>query len=713
MSGKFMRCNILLIALAVCCVAFLLCAPHVARAEGESVSLAVQGWTYDGTDATLHVVATPAEGYLGQYSVKYYDAEGEPIADGTTIVSAGTYYAQVEAEADGAFEAYIGERLPFVVAPRAITVQIAAGTSVYGEALSALEATVSQGSVVEGDTAYTLSTTATAGCAAGPYAITAQATANYVVTAAPAVYTVSPRPVTIRVADKTSHYTDATATLEADVVYGNAIAGYDPTKTAFLGQESYLLQVQGTAPLIVGTYAITAQPADAYPNYAITVQEGVYTVTRKPITVHVDAKSSVYGDEPALLTADAYVLSRVDSGIQGIALARCRCDLFTLDVCKQNTDLVVTNRAPAGVYDVVGVNNQPNLYDLTFEGGEGAYVISPRVLSLQWGDTQFVYDGTAHLPTVGLGNVMAEDAVRPTVQGAATDAGVYTAQVVSVDNANYALPTNAAIGYGIDPAPAVFDLSKVNVRLRYTGEELSISGAVATGEVTYENNAFVAVGTYVVVVRSAATANHLAGQTTVEVTVLEAEPEMREDVACYYKVVTAAEAAEGVDISALVADAQTAEEDMCVVAEIEGASIVFDAEAVRAMGAHTVLRYEARNVSAAEGYPQGTQMVLDLSLTDGLKGGKASVAVAVELEVPKGKVVKVYYAGEGGYEDMQATYVDGVLRFDTNHFSHFVVLYEDDLSAGAVAGIVIGALLVAFGVAFGIHWLVRRTHNKA
>ena len=74
----------------------------------------------------------------------------------------------------------------------------------------------------------------------------------------------------------------------------------------------------------------------------------------------------------------------------------------------------------------------------------------------------------------------------------------------------------------INKAAAIINTDNVGTEFTYTGREQSISGATGTGVITYENNSFTNAGNYIVTVKSAESANYLAGQTTVNVVVNKA-----------------------------------------------------------------------------------------------------------------------------------------------------------------------------------------------
>ncbi|MBO4534802.1 MAG: hypothetical protein J5755_02565, partial [Clostridia bacterium] len=130
--------------------------------------------------------------------------------------------------------------------------------------------------------------------------------------------------------------------------------------------------------------------------------------------------------------------------------------------------------------------------------------------------------------------------------------------------------------------------------------------------------------------------------------------------------------------------------------------ITFDANAAAAIGGKEAMII-AEIVSDDLPLP-GAQFMAQISLR-GAKfvTGLATVTIPFSTPVPQGKAVKVYYVDEAGNKtDMNARFEDGKVVFTTNHFSDFVVVFEDVAvaspakegpSGGTIAGIIIGVLL--------------------
>ncbi len=110
--------------------------------------------------------------------------------------------------------------------------------------------------------------------------------------------------------------------------------------------------------------------------------------------------------------------------------------------------------------------------------------IDPKTLSVSWGDTSFVYDGTELVPETVIGGVIDGDSLGNHTQGGATNAqaAAYTAQV-EWNNANYLLTNTSTVFY---IAKANYDMSGVTMtdkQVVYDGTTHSIfvKGELPTG----------------------------------------------------------------------------------------------------------------------------------------------------------------------------------------------------------------------------------------
>src|SRR5205814_1445973 len=135
------------------------------------------------------------------------------------------------------------------------------------------------------DTPVSLSTTATAASAVGPYPITASgaADANYTISFVAGTLTVMPAALTITADDKSK-------------VYGATLPGLTASYSGFVNGDTasdldtpVRLSTTATAASAVGTYPITASGA-ADANYTISFVGGTLTVTPATLTITADDK---------------------------------------------------------------------------------------------------------------------------------------------------------------------------------------------------------------------------------------------------------------------------------------------------------------------------------------------------------------------------------------------------------------------------------------
>ena len=133
------------------------------------------------------------------------------------------------------------------------------------------------------------------------------------------------------------------------------------------------------------------------------------------------------------------------------------------------------------------------------------------------------------------------------------------------------------------------------------------------------------------------------------------------------------------DVTELFAQAKA--EDGNVKVQTDSFAIVFDNNAVSAIGdASVTLSAQVITENLPENVPENTELVLEVTLTGAtFEGGQAQVTIPFEKEVPTGKVVKVYYVDDlGNKTDMNAIFENGKVTFLTNHFSTYVLVFEEE-----------------------------------
>ena len=259
----------------------------------------------------------------------------------------------------------------YTITKREVTVTVNSASSLYGNDIASLTATVTKGSVLEADgTVYTLSTTATSASNVGSYDITGTCTNdNYAVTFENETgsYTVTARPITVVIDDKESVYGESLAALTMRYAEGSLQLVGGQTLT----QVVTLTKAQGTD---AGTYAIAGSYTDG--NYDITFTNGTYTITQRAITVTVDGKTSVYGDEIATLTG------KVTSG-----------SVLAGDGTVYTLSTTATSESDVGSYDITGTCTNDN-YSITFDNTKGSYTVTKRAITVVIDDKTSVYGET-------------------------------------------------------------------------------------------------------------------------------------------------------------------------------------------------------------------------------------------------------------------------------------------------------------------------------
>ena len=259
----------------------------------------------------------------------------------------------------------------YTITKREVTVTVNSASSLYGNDIASLTATVTEGSVLEADgTVYTLSTTATSASNVGSYDITGTCTNdNYQVTFVNTAdaYAITQRPVAVVIDDKTSVYGENLVSLTMRYAEGSLRLVGGQTLT----QVVTLTKAQGTD---AGTYAIAGSYTDG--NYDITFTNGTYTITQRAITVTVDGKTSVYGNEIATLTG------KVTSG-----------SVLAGDGTVYTLSTTATSESDVGSYDITGTCTNDN-YSITFDNTKGSYTVTKRAITVVIDDKTSVYGET-------------------------------------------------------------------------------------------------------------------------------------------------------------------------------------------------------------------------------------------------------------------------------------------------------------------------------
>ena len=176
-----------------------------------------------------------------------------------------------------------------------------------------------------------------------------------------------------------------------------------------------------------------------------------------------------------------------------------------------------------------------------------------------------------------------------------------------------------------------------------------------------------------------------------------------------------AAATEGVDVSEIFKNVDFSDEDAELELKVGTTTVVFDSNALEILSEYdeVVFTLETKQGNDAAKAYKGAEMVFEISLSGAtFENGKATVTADFENKAPTGKVAKVYYVGENGkLTNMHATFKDGKVSFNTNHFSTYIIKYEISLTmvaiiiAACIGFIAIVALIIVLAV-------LRKKRNK-
>ncbi|MFZ4505345.1 MAG: MBG domain-containing protein, partial [Microbacteriaceae bacterium] len=180
----------------------------------------------------------------------------------------------------------------FTIEARPITVTMGNDSKDYGTADPASFAyTVTTGNLVNSDTA-TGSGSRVAGANVGSYTISKGSLsfgANYDVTFVDGSFTINPVAIELTAVNKSKQFGGSDPALTYTVTSGVLVGG-----DALSGS---LSRTEGET---VGSYTISAGTVTAGSNYTVTVNNGTFEITTRPITVTAAAKLKTYGDvDPA------------------------------------------------------------------------------------------------------------------------------------------------------------------------------------------------------------------------------------------------------------------------------------------------------------------------------------------------------------------------------------------------------------------------------
>lgn len=260
------------------------------------------------------------------------------------------------------------------------------------------------------------------------------------------------------------------------LVYNGEISAPQIIATNLVDGDVVTVVSKGTENRTVGSYTLTAQEiqGEAKDNYKLPENATVsYEIVKRPITVVINAATSVYGDNLANLTAELFENSTLGTGDNFNSL-------FALSVEAVN----------AGSYDVKGETLNQN-YDITFVGGEKAYTITQRPITLGVnGVTQIYGDDEKALSVSGIidGSLVGNDGLDgmyELVRENGLNVGSY--QIKGVDKSDNYVITFTPATYTIEKRPITVLLE--DVTQVYGDSETAFNFTVTQGNLCYDDTA--------------------------------------------------------------------------------------------------------------------------------------------------------------------------------------------------------------------------------
>ena len=215
-----------------------------------------------------------------------------------------------------------------------------------------------------------------------------------------------------------------------------------------------ILAISGTDEMTnAGAYSGSVSVIDDC-NYTAEPLQFSYKITPKPIGVAWSNTEFTYDGTAHKPTATATDLVDGDSLTLTVTGAQTNAGSYTATVA---ADSVTGNYVLAE--------------DATVE-----FTIAPKSIGVEWTNTAFTYDGTAHKPTATATDLVDGDSLTLTVTGEQTNAGSYTATVAAFEQGNYKLESTSTKAFTI--AKRGLDVAEVAEAVY---GDLQVSGTLVTG----------------------------------------------------------------------------------------------------------------------------------------------------------------------------------------------------------------------------------------
>ena len=381
--------------------------------------------TYNGTAQKATVSESASAVNSQPIKFTYSEAEnGTYMENVPTFTNAEAYTVYYKAsapnhtDATGTFKVEVGK------AP--VTVKAKDGSKTYGENDPEFTWDITSGTRYLSDS-LNVNIARKSGEGVGAYDIIAseslRANPNYDVTFVNGKFTIEKATLTVSAEDKTINYGDSAPVYT--VTYAGFKNGDDKAKLS--GTLAFDCDYQQFSNR--GTYSITPKGYQS-DNYDFNYENGELTVSPKKITVTINEKTSVYGNELQALTADN------DNGI------------VNGDANVYELSTTASKKANVGKYDITG-KGLDNNYDITFVNGAEAYEITRRSLTVSVVVANKKYDGknTAVISgTPTLNGVVSGETVTLT-NGVPTFASVKVGNGININFTNFSITGNAEKNY--------------------------------------------------------------------------------------------------------------------------------------------------------------------------------------------------------------------------------------------------------------------------
>ncbi|SEO44881.1 Listeria/Bacterioides repeat-containing protein [Denitrobacterium detoxificans] len=373
----------------------------------------------------------------------------------------------------------VAGELTMTNASQAITITAASDSKTYdGTALTAAGVTVTEGSLLPGDTLVAIaegSATNVADTAAGNNPVAAgyvimhgdeDVTANYAITTQAGTLTIEPKAVTVTAASEEFTYDGVAHSNDGFQVAG--LVGSDAISATVAGFITFPSQSPVTNE--VTGYEFTAGDPD---NYSVTTANGELTMSNasQAITITAASDSKTY-DGTALTASDVTVTS--GSLFEGDELVAEATGSAT-----NVADTAAGNNPVAEGYKVMhGTEDVTANYNVTTQAG--TLTIQPKAVTITAQDKAFTYNGTAQSwGEYDVDGLVGDDAISATVAGSIT---FPSESPVANEVASYEFTSGTAGNYSVTTANGELTMANASQAITITAasDSKTYDGAALT-----------------------------------------------------------------------------------------------------------------------------------------------------------------------------------------------------------------------------------------